>query len=55
VANRYWLNILTVGSFSIRREIETVVVTSYSRFIISTPDILIQFLFYSQQVRKSRK
>lgn len=55
VANRYWLNILTVGSFSIRREIETVVVTSYSRFIISTPDILIQFLFYSYQVRKSRK
>jgi hypothetical protein len=55
VANRYWLNILTVGSFSIRREIEIVVVTSYSRFIISTPDILIQFLFYSYQVRKSRK
>jgi len=34
---------------------ETVVVTSYSRFIISTTDILIQFLFYSNQIWKTRK
>jgi hypothetical protein len=41
--------------FNQKENSETVVVTSYSRFIISTTDILIQFLFYSNQIWKTRK